>query len=585
MFVSIFFPSIEEDRFPDLEHHQKRIFRFFIISVSLASFFGIFLSMLWPSNFTAFSIEIFVFSLVIFWLHKRYYPFTVRFGLLILNFLIMYQSYISQSAYTATLLGLTLIIASILLKNKELFIFLFLDSIYILYMLIIGSFTLSNLVVVDGVALVNNATVLIPSMICSFFIGMIISKVLISTIREQQDQYEKLQKTRNMLIHQEKIESIRMLAGGVAHDFNNILVSIMGNISILSLKENENKEDSEILKEMLYASKRARNLTEQLLLYTKNTQFQSEIISNVDFLVQEIANFSLRGRKSKVKYQISENLGTIFGDRMKLSQVIQNLVINADEAYESSGIIEISIYNQTFCESDLSHSKNNDTKLDKHPLIPNIKPGAYLVIEVKDYAKGIPKDLMSKIFDPYFTTKEKGTGLGLAISLSIIQQHNGFLSLESEVGVGTTFKIFLPRVDVISSTEHQKESMVKLDLSKYSIYVIDDDNFNVNMLRRMLMECNADISSDKCGEDFIEKMKTSMIKPDIVIVDYIMPGFMNGLECIRLLKQITPTTKFILTSGYHQESIPSSLQLFDAYLKKPYTFEELISAVNNAIKR
>ncbi len=611
MFSTIFFSSTENDGFPDLEHYQMRIFRFFLISALIASAFGCFLSLLWPSNFLFFSFQMLFLCLLIYWAHKHYYHYAVRVGLFSINFLVIYQSYITSSAYSASLLGLILIMVSILLKHRELFVFLFIDSVYILLMLIFGHFTLNNVENVNGIALVNNMTILIPSMICAFFIGMVISKVLLSTIRAQQDQYEKLQKTKDMLITQEKIESIRVLAGGIAHDFNNILVSIMGNLSLLSLKEsgrgNKNRndndnngndnngndnngndnEDTEIINEMLQAAKRARNLTEQLLLYTKKTPFKKELISDIETLIKETVNFSLRGRKSKAEYRISDDIGTIFGDRMKISQVIQNLVINADEAYESSGIIEISVYNQTISAKDSNQINESD---ESKTLISQIVPGEYLVIEVKDHASGIPKEIIAKIFDPYFTTKEKGTGLGLAISLSIIQEHNGYLSLKSDVGVGSTFKMYFPRVDVISSASNELSSIIKPDLSNISVFIIDDDTFNVNMLTRMLSECKAHISSDKCGESLIEKIKTMEKMPDLVIIDFIMPGFMNGLECIRMLKQISPTTKYILTSGYNKETVLSSSIPVDAYLKKPYTFEELIAAIesvrkNNSEKR
>ena len=578
MFSAIFFSSKPNEKILDLEHHQRRIFEWFLISVILASLFGCVLSLIQPSNFTVFTFSLLIGTLLIYWLQKRYYYYFVRVGLYFINFLIIFQSYISDSAYIATLLSLILIIASILLKTRELSVFIFIDALFILYMLFSGFFTFTNLTNLNGIALVNNITVLIPSMISAYFVGVVISRVLITTIEELRRQYEKLQETKDMLIQQEKIDSIRVLAGGVAHDFNNILVSIMGNLSLLGLNESGSAEVMRYIEEILQATKRARNLTQQLLLYTKKSTFKQEIISDLDNLIHETTNFSLRGRKSKAVYRFCESIGSIFGDRMKLAQVIQNLVINADDAYDSGGSIEIQLFNQKISSEYIADNRLIVSYNEE------IKAGEYVIIEVKDYANGIPKEVISKIFDPYFTTKETGSGLGLSLSLSIIQQHGGYISVESELGKGTIFRIYLPRIDVVSQIE-ENLSFVKPDFSNLRFVILDDDESNLKVLETMLLECNGKVVSLKCSDQLGVHLKQSQQMPDIAIVDYIMPGSISGIECSQIIKDNWPQTKIILSSGYEKENIQGSLENIHGFLEKPYTFEELIKCIENVLKK
>ncbi len=229
-------------------------------------------------------------------------------------------------------------------------------------------------------------------------------------------------------LRQQKLESIELLTGGLAHDFNNILVSIMGNISLLQLDEdNFNTEQKEILTDLERATGDAGELAKQLLTFsrggspTKKTIIISEFIKNS-------ANFITRGTKCKCEFQFQEKLPSIEVDAGQINQVINNLLINAIQAMPNGGNIQVSAIKE---------------KINYESIIPLI-PGEYLKIIVKDRGLGIPKNTQQRIFDPYFTTKLKGNGLGLATSYSIIKKHHGHITFSSKVGEGTSFFIYLP---------------------------------------------------------------------------------------------------------------------------------------------
>lgn len=228
-----------------------------------------------------------------------------------------------------------------------------------------------------------------------------------------------------------KIESIGVLAGGIAHDFNNILTAVLGNIELSSFRVARVDEKAEhFLAEAAKATKRAVKLTQQLLTFAKGGEPIRES-TDLRILIQDTADFVTHGSQVLCEYDFPEELWRVDGDSGQISQVIQNIVLNAKYAMEEGGTIHIR------CE--------NVEKLDEISQTSSHK-GGFVKIVIADSGKGIPEEMIDKIFDPYFTTKQTGSGLGLAISHSIIVKHRGVITVHSRLGEGTRFVIFLPAI-------------------------------------------------------------------------------------------------------------------------------------------
>ncbi len=239
-------------------------------------------------------------------------------------------------------------------------------------------------------------------------------------VAERKHMEEELRRVRNL-------ESLGVLAGGIAHDFNNVLTGVMGSLALLERLGDEGSQVQIIAREGREAADRTRHLTQQLLTFAKGGA-PARKRTSLDELLREASELALRGSNSRVRYHLAEDLSTADIDRGQIAQVVENLVLNADQAMPDGGTVEIA-------------AKNVDiTAQDVLPL----KSGAYVKVSVRDEGGGILSGPLEKIFDPYFTTKKAGHGLGLSIVYSIVQRHDGCIQVHSEVGVGTIFDFFLP---------------------------------------------------------------------------------------------------------------------------------------------
>lgn len=254
---------------------------------------------------------------------------------------------------------------------------------------------------------------------------LLIVPIIISIEEEILLQKEHLQ---NEQIHNQKLESLGLLAGGIAHDFNNYLTSILGNTSLLKLDLHETNEDYEIITEIENAAKRASELTRRLLTFSKG-DILNKNVNDTEMLIRESTNFTIRGSSVLAKYDISPSLWSVYVDAGQISQVLQNIVLNAVQAVDKENVINIKAENCVI-------SSNNSLGL---------KAGDFVKITISDQGTGIPKQNLQKIFDPYFTTKSTGTGLGLSVCYSIIKKHEGIITVDSEVNKGTTFSFYLKR--------------------------------------------------------------------------------------------------------------------------------------------
>src|SRR6266403_1032576 len=227
----------------------------------------------------------------------------------------------------------------------------------------------------------------------------------------------------------ETLEQLGLLAGGIAHDFNNLLTAIIGNISLASLLLSPDDEMAERLDDAKNASLRARDLAQQLLTFARGGAPIKKTAS-IGKLIQDTVSFSLRGSHSRSEFSFGADLWAAEIDPGQISQVIGNLVVNADQAMPNGGTLRVICDNFSYNSSD--------------GVIPDLSPGEYIRIAIRDEGVGIPEDYLKRIFDPYFTTQPKGNGLGLATAYSIVKNHNGLMTVESEVHVGTMFTIYLP---------------------------------------------------------------------------------------------------------------------------------------------
>jgi len=370
------------------------------------------------------------------------------------------------------------------------------------------------------------------------------------------------------LLKADKLESVGILAGGIAHDFNNILTSIAGNISMAKMRLKPGDKIFDLLSAAETASMRAQRLTRQLLTFAKGGLPVKETAS-IQNLIRESSLFVLRGSKSECEFQIAEDLWPVEADLEQISQVISNIVINANQAMSEGGTIRITAEN-------LMPEKIHE--------IP-VKPERYIRISIKDQGVGVAEKNLSKIFDPYFTTKQAGSGLGLAVSYSIIAKHNGHISVDSSPGAGTTFNIYLPASD--KEIPVQEEAVLLTGCGK--ILMMDDDKFLKELAKEMLDMLGYESGFAENGAKAIEMYKKAREsgKPyDAVILDLTIPGSMGGKDVIKILLEIDPEIKAIVFSGYSEDPVMSNYREygFKGMMPKPFDFHALGKVLNDVLK-
>ena len=365
-----------------------------------------------------------------------------------------------------------------------------------------------------------------------------------------------------------QLENIGILAGGIAHDFNNILAAILSNITLCKLKLSKSMDIEDNLNKLQKSIEQAQKLTQQLLTFSKGGAPIKETASVID-IIKDSINFVLSG--SNVTYKISntQNLWNIKVDKSQISQVIQNLIINAKEAMPNGGVINIKIENF-----------NN-----KNHIIP-IRNGNYIKISISDTGVGIPEENLSKIFTPFFTTKKKGSGLGLAIVYSIIKKHKGYINVISNPNEGTTFEIYLPASNEKIKKMPQTKQSLSLNNFKGNILIMDDNPDILETLKELLTLMGFEVLLAKNGDEAIEIYKKYKDKISIVILDLTIPGGKSGIETFNELKKIYPHITAVISTGYINDlNLINYKQLgFKGILKKPYTYNELVDILSKLMK-
>lgn len=377
----------------------------------------------------------------------------------------------------------------------------------------------------------------------------------------------------------QKFESLGLIAGGIAHDFNNILVSMLGNIELIQYDHKLDKNQKEFMEELQSATLRASKLTKQLLTFSKGGKPVTEVQS-IKPVIENTVSFTMRGSNSKYSVHYHETPPFVCIDEAQIEQVINNLVLNAIQSMPSGGSIVIEVKSKFMENQSL------------------LKEGNYVEIQIKDQGTGIPKEYHEKIFTPYFTTKISGSGLGLATSFSIVRNHFGLLTYESQVGKGSIFKIYLPVIEKNSADFVDKKKKIldeneilkPIDIKSCRILVMDDDELIHRTLRNIFEKLDIKMTSSYNGKETMIKYRdafTGNDKYDLVIMDLTIPGEIGGKETVNIIRNIDPKAKIIVSSGYSVDPVMADFEKFgfDAVMPKPYSIRKLKEIITNVLNK
>lgn len=366
-----------------------------------------------------------------------------------------------------------------------------------------------------------------------------------------------------------RLESLAILAGGIAHEFNNSLTSILGNVSLARLEVPQGSPLSENLKDVERAAKEASRLTQQLLTFARGGDPQREEL-DLREAIRDGVTFTLRGSNVRCQLDLAEDLWQSRVNAAQIRQVLSNIVINAEQAMPDGGLIEVTAGNRTL-------SAANSTTLP---------PGDYARIEIRDHGVGIPNEYINHIFDPYFTTKQ-GSGLGLATAYSVIKKHDGHIRASSALGEGTTITIYLPASQDQAPTPPSPVSPPAAHGS--NVLLMDDEALVRNTGRRMLGRLGYRVTTAKDGAEALWLFRESLDTADrfdLTIVDLTVPGGMGALEALEKLKTLDPAARVFVSSGYSNDPVMSNCQSygFQGVVRKPYTLEEITEVIGYAEK-
>jgi two-component system cell cycle sensor histidine kinase/response regulator CckA len=373
----------------------------------------------------------------------------------------------------------------------------------------------------------------------------------------------------NERIKASKLESIGILAGGIAHDFNNLLTAIIGNISLArNYIEPENKA-TQRLQQAEKALQRTSELTHQLLTFSKGGDPIKTTVGIAD-IIEDSATFALRGANVRCQFSFADDLWRSEVDTGQFSQVIQNLVINADHAMPKGGTIIISAENYKSTSSNI---------------LP-LKKGKYIKISVMDQGQGISQEDIPRIFDPYFSTKDDGSGLGLAIVHSIVKNHDGHIEVESKPGKGTVFHIYMPAS--LKKVRFQKTDQDQIYKGSGKILLMDDEEMIRDFGKELLVNLGYEIELASDGEEAVRLFQAAQKSGepfDAVLMDITVPGGMDGKEAIQEILKIDPDIKAIVSSGYAKDPIMSNYKKygFTGVVPKPYNAEEMSRELNRIL--
>lgn len=385
-----------------------------------------------------------------------------------------------------------------------------------------------------------------------------------------------LRESERRLEQAQRMEAVGRLAGGIAHDFNNLL-TVIGSYSDLAVRKLENGHVvTRYVEQIRKASESAATLTRQLLAFSRRQVLQprvidlNETVDEISFMVQ-----SLLGAGIELKIRLDSQLGLIEADPVQLQQVLLNLIVNAKDAMPDGGLLSIETRNV-----DL------DPLYTEHFL--TLEPGAYVRLTVADTGIGMDEETLARIYEPFFTTKPKGhgTGLGLPTVYGIVQQSGGYISVYSEVGKGTTFHIYLPRVDKTLEQEGGEEEVGSALIGSETILLVEDEDGVRNLASMILQEAGYRLLAAGTPEEAMALERSHAGSIDLLLTDVIMPR-MTGRDVAMNLARHRPEMPVVYMSGYTEDVIVfQQLLEMGAYLvEKPFYPNELLRMVRRAIEQ
>jgi two-component system, cell cycle sensor histidine kinase and response regulator CckA len=376
------------------------------------------------------------------------------------------------------------------------------------------------------------------------------------------------------LRHAQKLESVGQLAAGVAHDFNNILTVIQGYSDTLLARNNGDATMRSALKQICDASKRASSLTRQLLVFSRKQVIQPKVL-DLNVVLQNLSNMlpRLLGEDVVLETKYMANLPRIEADTGMLEQVVMNLAVNARDAMPKGGRLTLKT---TFVEIGKDYASRH----------PDSRPGTFTCLTVSDTGCGMDAKTLERIFEPFFTTKEvgKGTGLGLATVYGILKQHEGWIEVDSEVNVGTTFRVYFPAVAAsASATSDTTIIQGKVRGGKETILLVEDEPVVRELVREILHTYEYKVVEAESGIDALRVWDQFDGKIDLLLTDMVMPEGLNGRELADQLKKRRPELKVIFSSGYSAESLGREMTEDTAFLPKPYLPPQLAQIVRQCL--
>jgi signal transduction histidine kinase len=383
------------------------------------------------------------------------------------------------------------------------------------------------------------------------------------------EQMAERQRMEDELLKARKIKSMGVLAAGIAHDFNNLLTGILGYVSLAKVVAQTDAKVVAYLTAAEQACQRATALTQQLLTFAKDGAPVRHTVSLVE-LLRECVGFVLGGANVRGDIQTAADLWPVDVDAGQINQVIHNIVLNAMQAMPGGGTVQVLAENVVLAAG-----------------VPFPLPeGRYVKITVQDSGRGIPKEVLSNIFDPYFTTKAEGSGLGLTTAYAIVIKHEGYITIASEVDGGTTVVIYLPASQQ-ATVSAQTHASIPLSGSG-RLLIMDDEAIVRNVLRQLLESLGYTVECVQDGTEAVAAYQRAQAAGQpfaVVILDYTIPGGMGGLEALARLRALDPQVTALISSGYANNPVVADWAYygFSGVVAKPYTIAQLQEALHNVL--
>lgn len=392
---------------------------------------------------------------------------------------------------------------------------------------------------------------------------------LIRELAEARKRISEMEAMESELVQSQKMESLGLLAGGIAHEFNNILTAIVGNIVLAKMYAKPGLEVFDILTEAEKASQRAEEITQQLLTFSKGGGIFKKLVSLREIIIDMLG----RGKDNtgtRYEFFLPDDLHAVEVDEGQIRQAVNNLVTNARQAMHGEGRIRISAENIPVAPAS--------------PL--SLKEGDYVRLSIEDEGPGIDDSNIEKIFDPFFTTKDRSSGLGLTGSFSIVRNHGGCITVESKPGPGAIFHIYLPAAR--GKAKVPDDGGKNLFSARKRILIMDDEEIVRTVLDRMLLQCGCESTFAREGSEMLDIYRSAMLQGhpfDAVIVDLVVSKGMGGKEAVGKLLEIDPEARAIVSSGYSDDPIMSDFRQygFRGVLAKPYRLSRLNQVLREVI--